>query len=231
MSVKTQGDQSIAISIFVLLVGFWLGFLVHRAPRFAGSAWGGFFGVMAALFMLVPLAYTIAKRIVPVRRWAISRYSMASLLEMHVYFGLIGALLALVHSGHKFESTLGIALTGLLLLTVLSGFVGQYYLRYVAQDIHEKQSELSVLWRTLEIRSQSFASGSLEPAVSLQAAAEILPIVTATAELKYSVQFQQRVRRLFSAWLNVHIVCSVLFYILLVLHIWSGIYFGLRWFE
>jgi len=223
-------DRSIAVSIFLLLLVFWLGFLVHSAPRFAGSAWGGFFGVTAAVFMLTPLAYTLAKRSTALRRLATSKYSMSSLLQAHVYLGLIGALLALVHTGHKFHSTLGIALTASALLTVISGFIGQYYLRYVAESVREKQSQLSVLWRTLELRSQALTATPLEAVVSTQAAAEILPLAQATAELQYSVQFQQRIRRLFSAWLDIHIVCSVLFYILLALHISSGLYFGLRWF-
>lgn len=228
--MKTS-DRSLAVSILALLLLFWLGFLIHTAPRFAGSAWGGLFGVTAALFMLVPLAYTVAKRNSVVRRWVTAHYSIGSLLKLHVYFGLVGAFLALVHSGHNFQSVLGIGLTAALLLTVLSGFIGQYYLRYVAENIREKRSELSVLWRTLEIRSQSLASGPLEPSISLRAAAEILPVATATAELQYSVQFQERVRRLFSVWLKLHIICSVIFYVLLMLHIWSGIYFGLRWFK
>jgi len=224
-------DRSAAISIFVLLVLFWLGFLVHRSPEFPGSAWGGFFGVTAAAFMLVPLAYTLVKRIARLRHAFTRRHSFASLLQAHVYFGLIGALLALIHSGHRFQSTLGVALTTLMLLVVFSGFIGQYYLRHVAEDIREKQAQLGVLWRTVETRSQALASGPLEPSVSMHAAAELLPLATATADLQYSVQFQERVRKLFKAWLNVHIVCSVLFYLLLILHIWAGIYFGLRWFE
>jgi hypothetical protein len=181
--------------------------------------------------MLVPLAYTLIKRVGGLRQWVTRRYRMATLLQAHVYFGLVGALLAVIHSGHKFESVLGVALTASMLLVVLSGFIGQYYLRYVAEDIREKQSQLGTLWRTIETRSSVMASGPLEPVASMQAAAELLPLATTTAELQYGVQFQQRIRTVFTLWLDVHIVCSVLFYLLLALHIWSGIYFGLRWFE
>lgn len=224
-------DRSVAVSIFFLLLVFWLGFLVHRSPRFPGSGWGGFFGVTAALFMLVPLVYTLVKRIAPLRRTFTQRFSIRALLQAHTYLGLIGALLALIHSGHKFLSALGIALTAAMLLVVISGFIGQYFLRYVADDIREKQGELGALWRTLEVKSRALASGPLESSVPMQAAAELIPVATATAELQYSLHFQERVRTLFNAWLNIHIVCSVLFYLLLGLHVWAGIHFGLRWFE
>jgi hypothetical protein len=224
-------DRSVAVSIFLVLLVFWLGFLVHRSPRFAGSAWGGFFGVTAALLMLVPLVYTLVKRIAPLRRQFTQRFSFRSLLQAHVYLGLIGALLALLHSGHKFQSALGIALTATMLLVVISGFIGQYFLRYVAEDIREKQVQLGGLWRTLEVKSRALASGPLETSVPVQAAAELIPVATATAELQYSLQFQERVRKLFNVWLNIHILCSVFFYLLLSLHVWAGIHFGLRWFE
>ena len=227
-----QSEQrSAAVSIFILLVVFWLGFLVHRAPKFAGSAWGGFFGVTAALLMLVPLVYTLVKRVARLRRAFTARYSFRLLLQAHVYLGLIGALLALIHTGHKFQSKLGVVLTAVMLLVVLSGFVGQYYLRYVAEDIRERQVELGVLWRTVESRSHALASGQLEPAASLQVASNLLPLAAATADVQYAIQFQERMRKLWSIWLTAHITSSVLFYLLLALHIWAGVHFGLRWFE
>ena len=58
-----------------------------------------------------------------------------------------------------------------------------------------------------------------------------LPLASAAADLQYSIQFQERVRRLFNAWLSAHIAFSIIFYLLLALHIWAGIYFGLRWFR
>ena len=35
----------------------------------------------------------------------------------------------------------------------------------------------------------------------------------------------------FNRWLKWHIACSIFLYILLGLHIWSGLYYGLRWFH
>jgi hypothetical protein len=224
-------DRYVALSVLLLLVALWLGFLVHRSPRFAGSGWGGLFGVSGAILMLVPLVYSLAKRSTSARRVLTRHYSIPSLLQAHIWFSFVGALFALIHSGHKFQSALGIALTATMFLTVISGFIGQYYLRYVAEDIREKQAQLGTLWRELETRSNAMASGPLQVAVSMQAVRELLPIATATAELQYGVQFQERVRKLCRAWLRIHIGCSVLFYALLALHIWAGIQFGLRWFQ
>ena len=227
-------DRVVATIIFAVLVVLWLGFLVHRSPFFAGSLVGGVFGVVGAAFMLVPLVYTVVKRSAALRRRFVRKHSLGALLQAHVYFGLMGALLAIIHSGHKFQSALGIALTAAMLLSVLTGFIGQYYLRYVAENIHEKKAQLDGLWRSLDGQYWAYAEGLAagSPDVgTVNAAAELLPQASAAADLQYSIQFQQRVRKLFHAWLSAHIAFSIIFYVLLPLHVWAGIYFGLRWFR
>ena len=121
----------------VLLLG-WLGFLVHRSPRFPGSGVGAVFGIAGAVLMLVPLAYPIAKRIPFLHARITAHVSMQSLLALHVYAGIFGPLLAIIHTGHKFDSGLGITLTAVMLLVVVSGFAVRYLLTYVTHDIKDK---------------------------------------------------------------------------------------------
>ena len=60
--------QRIVVSgLVVLFLSLWLGFLVHRSPRFAGSFLGGVLGVSGAALMLVALLYLIIKRIPPLK--------------------------------------------------------------------------------------------------------------------------------------------------------------------
>ena len=104
--------EAIVVSgvICVLLLA-WLGFLVHRSPAFPGSGLGAAFGIAGAVLMLLPLAYSIAKRIPSLNARMTAHASMHSLLALHVYAGILGPLFALVHTGHRFDSPLGIALT------------------------------------------------------------------------------------------------------------------------
>lgn len=228
----SKQDRVVATIIFSVLVVLWLGFLMHRSPLFAGSLLGGVFGVVGAAFMLVPLVYTIVKRSAGLRRAFAKKYGFGSLLQAHVYFGLAGALLAIIHSGHKFQSVLGIVLTATMLLSVLTGFLGQYYLRYVTENVREKKTQLDGLWRALDGMHWSYAQGLDGTGTGVaRAAAELLPLASAAADLQHSIQFQERMRRTFNAWLSAHITFSIIFYLLLALHIWAGIYFGLRWFR
>jgi hypothetical protein len=231
----------------VLLLG-WLGFLVHSSPRFAGSGVGAVFGIAGAALMLVPLAYPIAKRI-PFLHARITPYaSMQSLLALHVYTGILGPVLALIHTGHKFDSVLGIALTAVMLLVVVSGFAVRYLLTYVTHEMKDKlallqtaRGDLDSAWGVLE--NSPAAMRALPKAPVLAAGLASLGIeipfggpageVTRTAEgvadLEYAVRTHELFKRWFGRSLKLHIVLSVILYLLLALHIGSGIYFGLRW--
>lgn len=131
--------------LVALLLAAWLGFLAHASPRFAGSLLGGVLGVAGGLLLLASFAYMAVKRVPALKEAATRHASMATLLSWHIYAGLLGALLGVLHTGHKFHSPLGIALTALMLLVVLSGFVGRHLLKQVALEVSEKKELLARL--------------------------------------------------------------------------------------
>ncbi|RUL87038.1 hypothetical protein [Tautonia sociabilis] len=247
-----ERDRLAATGLVALMLVLWLGFLVHRSPRFAGSAWGGVLGVAGALVMLVPLAYTVVKRIPPLKRAVTPRVSLRTLLTWHVYAGIVGPILGLLHTGHKFESPLGIALTAMMLLVVLSGFVGRYLMGQVSADIREKKellTQLELAYRETagELAAHPDQAALLRPVTGFWArlAAGLLvrdddalaatPIralrlAESMADLEYAIRNHGALKRAFARWAAFHIVTSLALYALLALHIWSGLYFGLRWF-
>jgi hypothetical protein len=232
----------------VLLLG-WFGFLLHRSPRFAGSGVGAVFGIAGAVLMLVPLAYPIAKRIPFLNARITPHASMQSLLALHVYSGIFGPLLALIHTGHKFDSLLGITLTAVMLLVVVSGFAVRYLLTHCAHEITDKlillqtaRGDLDSAWGMLanspaELRALpkahvltvGLASLGIELPVG-GPAGEVIRTAEGVADLEYAVRTHELFKRWFGRSLKLHIVLSVILYVLLALHVWSGIYFGLRWF-
>src|SRR5450759_3614343 len=152
-----ERERVVVTGVLSVLLLAWLGFLVHRSPRFPGSGVGAVFGIVGAVLMLVPLAYPIAKRIPFLNARITPHVSMQSLLALHVYAGIFGPLLALIHTGHKFDSLLGITLTAVVLLVVVSGFAVRYLLTYVNQEIKDKlillqtaRGDLDSAWGVLE---------------------------------------------------------------------------------
>src|SRR5262249_55010336 len=105
----------------------------------------GVLAVSGGLLMLVPLAYSLVKRVKPLQKRVTKRVSMRTLLAWHIYAGILGPILALLHTGHKFDSPLAVALTALMLLVVVSGFVGRYLLGRVGQEVREKKVMLAAL--------------------------------------------------------------------------------------
>lgn len=215
------------IGLVAVLAG---GFLWHRSPQFAGSAVGGAFAVIGASLMLLgSIVYTVFRRIAPARRALNRRLSMPTLLTWHVYLGIGGAVLALVHTGHKFQSVLGMALTTVMLLVVLSGYVGRYFLNYVGEDALERMALLTRMRRRFDARMPPFAAAERIPPTEQTDLA--VRAVEAIAELEYAVATQGRVRVFFRRWAVLHIGLSTMLLGLLALHVWSGIEFGLRWFR
>lgn len=241
-------ERIILTGTLTVLLLSWLGFLVHSSPRFAGSGLGAVFGIAAAVLMLFPLAYPIVKRIPAINRRVTKHISMESLMILHVYAGIFGPLLAIIHTGHKYESWLGITLTAVMLLVVVSGYAVRYLLTYVNQEVKDKlillqtaRGDLDHAWGVLENLPPEQRVPPKAP--FLLAAMANLGIdfspggptgeVTRTAEAVADLEFAVRSHELFKRWfawsLKLHIVLSLLFYVLLGLHIWAGIYFGLRW--
>jgi hypothetical protein len=233
-----------------LLLLAWLGFLLHRSPRFAGSGTGAVFGIAGAVLMLVPLAYPIVKRIRFLKARITPHVSMQSLMTLHVYAGILGPLLAIIHTGHKFNSVLGIALTAVMLLVVVSGFAVRYLLTFVAHEIKDKllllqtaRGDLDSAWGVLEhspaemrvlpktpVLAASLASLGIELPFG-GPAGEVIRTADGVADLEYAIRTHELFKRWFSRSLTLHIAASCVLYVLLLLHIWSGIHFGLRWFS
>lgn len=249
-----ERDRVVVTGVFAVLLFAWLGFLVHRSPRFPGSGLGAVFGISGAVLMLVPLAYPIAKRIPFLRERIKKHVSLQTLLAIHVYAGILGPLLAIIHTGHKFDhtgqsdSTLGIMLTGVMLLVVVSGFTGRYLLTFAAHEITDKllmlqtaRGDLDHAWGVLKSaprearampRMALLTAGLASLGFETQfggPAADVTRTAESVADLEFAVRTHELFKRWTSRWLKLHIVLSVMFYALLALHIASGIYFGLRW--
>ena len=245
--MKEREGIIVSGTVCVLLLA-WLGFLLHRSPRFPGSGVGAVFGIAGVALMLVPLAYPIAKRIPFLHTRITAHISMQSLLTLHVYAGVLGPLLALIHTGHKFDSLLGITLTAVMLLVLVSGFAVRYLLTYVTHEIKDKllllqtaRGDLDSAWGVLENspaemraapRPALLAAGLASLGIELPSggpAAEVTRNAEGVADLEYAVRTHELFKRWFGLSLKLHIVLSVILYLLLALHIGSGIHFGLRW--
>ena len=243
-----ERERIVFTSVLSVLLLAWLGFLFHTSPRFAGSVMGAVFGIAGAVLMLIPLVYPIVKRIPFIKERVTKHVSMQTQLTVHVYAGIFGPLLAIIHTGHKFESWLGIALTAVMLLVVVSGFAVRYLLTYVNHEIKDKlillqtaRGDLDSAWGVIENtpvemrglpKAPLFAAGLASVGIDLSSgspAGEVTRIAESVADLEYAVRTHELFKRWFARSLKLHIVLSIILYVLLGLHVWAGIHLGLRW--
>ena len=248
-----ERERAVMGGLFILLLVLWVGFTVHASPRFPGSFWGGMLGVSGALLMLLGAGYSAIKRIPWIKQRVTQRARMSTLLAWHVHTATLGAILAILHSAHKFDSTLGIVLTTAMLLAVLTGFIGRYFMQKVLRELREQQDLLTELRaaysetaRTLAAHREPIGAHSrgtllerllaplFEPETERASSNPALlsyayDLADSVADIEYSIKTHELLKRRFAIWLDLHIAASIVFYILLGLHVWSAIYFGLRW--
>ena len=252
--MKQEREALVVVGLVAFALALWLGFLVHASPRFPGSGWGLAFGATAALLMLVPLIYSVAKRVGPVRRWVTRRVPMRTWLAVHIYAGILGPILALVHTGHRFASPIGIALTAMMLIVMLSGFAGRYLLRYASGEVREKTAWLARLRaaydetagalsaspgsslprgiRRSPVRwalARLFADAPATQAGDVASAAKAAALAESIADVEYGVRSQEWFQRAFRLWLTLHGVLAAFLFGLLALHVWLELRLGLRW--
>mgnify|MGYP000692098622 CR=1 FL=1 len=75
-------------------------------------------------------------------------------------------------------------------------------------------------------RLRSWLAPEVDPS-----AARTLRLVESIADLEYAIASNEKFKKAFGLWLKFHIVISLVLYLLLGLHVWAAIHFGLRWFS
>jgi uncharacterized membrane protein YsdA (DUF1294 family) len=222
-------------AVFTALLLLVPAFVLHTSPRFAGSLAGFALGCVAAALMVSLLIYPLAKYSASFRS-GLSRFtSMRALLAFHAYAGAFGAFLAILHTGHKYQSPLGIALVISMLVVVVTGFVGRYYLPETSAELREAQSRLATLRsaydHTVAALAKRHASGdgASQASASAVPGVPILQLIDGIADLEYAIGSREAVKRVFTPWIVAHVIAAILMYFLLALHIAGEIYYGLRW--
>jgi hypothetical protein len=246
----SEAEKLTVGALITLLLLFVPGFVLHEAPRFPGSLEGSLLGIAGAVLMVLLLVYPLVKHLAWLRPRVTRHVSMGAILLFHVYAGVLGAFLGILHTGHKFQSPLGIALVSSMLIVVLSGFIGRYYMAHLRVELRDQKAMLDALRAEYDriatemagapivrslLRLPRLWTGQLTPVSAGPDTAAGPPgtpvpeLVNAIADLEYAMRRREAIQRAFAGWMFVHIAAAIVMYAALSLHIWNGIYYGLRW--
>jgi len=148
---KTELKAALITVIFLSAV--YVVYAWRATPR-ASSLFGHGIGVVGFLLMLATeTLYSLRKR------WAWLRWGrMSRWLAVHIYMGIVGPYMVLMHSAWKFRGLAGLAML-LTVVVVCSGFIGRYIYTTVHRSLagtevaeDQLRSELEILNAEIERR-------------------------------------------------------------------------------
>lgn len=126
----------IIITLFYLLVQ-----TSSREIASASSLWGHSLGVLGFILMVMTESlYSLRKRSKRGARWG----KMSSWLEFHIFTGIVGPFMVLLHPGWQFQGLAGV-LSLMTVLMVFSGFFGRYIYTAIPRTPNGVEIELQEL--------------------------------------------------------------------------------------
>jgi hypothetical protein len=202
------------ISIFYLFVVITLGGIPAASEFFGHSL-----GILGFLLMLMTeTVYSLRKRSRSAR-WG----RMASWLQFHIFTGLVGPYLVLLHSSWKFNGLAGIVmlLTGII---VASGFIG----RYIYTAVPRTADGLAVEAKELEneIRnSEAELQKRMDPKMRAEAI-QLEQLVIRRNKLQRQVTSLAQARRWLALWHSFHIPIGMVLFTAACIHIVAAVYYA-----
>lgn len=235
-------EKRITPLLAVLFVVLSLGFVVYRSPTFAGGFVGHLIGITGAAIMSLTLIYPFRKRVQKKR-------GKRNPLNRHIYFGLIGPSLVVVHAAHKSSNVIGVITFLSMFLIVFSGIVGRFLFRRVSRTLKQQENGLSMLKAQFEMQRkdaellqacltnlETNTEQGHESFEDEQVAwerdrkcEELLDMVHSLAETEYVVKAFSGTKKVFSRWLRIHYMLALLLFSMMTVHILTTFYYGLRW--
>lgn len=188
------------MSFFFLIVlsGIYIAYAILTTPR-GGHPFGNWLGIVGTLLMIMTeTAYSLRKRTAllnwagPVRYW----------LSLHIFTGIVGPFMVLMHTGLQFRGLAGISVL-LSLIVVGSGFVGRYLYTALPRTISGVTTSRKALEREVTAVSQRIAQFEAEKPERVRQFVEELsqrptdrnPLLSILGRSYYQWRFKRKLKR------------------------------------
>ena len=158
--LRSNRELWLAFFAMILITGLYgLVVIYTRGIPPAGEVFGHVMGIIGFVFMLMTeTLYSLRKRSRTVKWGKLSNW-----LQFHIFTGLVGPYMVLLHSSWKFNGIAGIT-TLFTIIIVVSGFIGRYIFTRIprtldgmeiegglSQDALKQARRLLALWHTIHI--------------------------------------------------------------------------------
>lgn len=118
--------------IVTVVISFLLEF---KLRHFAGTVLGHSIGILGSFFILIIFLY-------PLRKYFIQIGTMKEWLDWHMFFGITGPLLIVIHGAFHFHAMAATIAAVVMLVSMTSGIVGRYFYIDARKAIQAKENEL-----------------------------------------------------------------------------------------
>jgi hypothetical protein len=143
----------LALLAIVLITLVYLGVTTYSGAVPAASQ---FFGHSLGVFGIVLMAMTETLYSLRKRTHSIRWGRMSSWLQFHIFTGLVGPYMALLHTSWKFNGLAGVLML-LTVIIVISGFIGRYIYTAVPRTIEGAEVEVGEINQQLAVVEQELA--------------------------------------------------------------------------
>ena len=191
------------------------------------------------------MGYTL---LYPFRKRVLGKKGRQNPFKFHIYAGLSGPSLVIVHSGHTYASWTGSLAFLSMVAIVLSGLIGRYLFRKVNRSIKDQKSAINEMRKELALRKSQIDKQACASILEIEGLAEtagddeinydateasrcdeLLVLARSIVDTEYMLQGYVKTKALFGKWLRIHIYLTVFLFAMILVHVMSTIYYGLRW--
>lgn len=207
---------ALAAIVFITILYFLMLTLTRGIPAASGF-YGHGMGILGFVLMLMTeTLYSLRKRRRNAR-WG----KMARWLEFHIFTGIVGPYLVLLHSSWKFNGLAGVVmlLTGII---VASGFIGRYIYTAVPRSTEGVELSLGEIEARVSQYEQQIRLVSGQALVT----PELRELTRQRDRLRRQAASLVTARRMLALWHAIHIPIGLTLFALAFVHAGAAIYYA-----
>ena len=216
--IARQSNREFWLALFAILIVSAMYFLVVTGRGQIPTA-SGFFGHMIGvigflLMLMTEILYSLRKRSRSAR-WG----RMSSWLSFHIFTGIVGPYMILLHSAWSFKGLAGIV-TLMTVLIVVSGFIGRYIYTSIPRSAEGIEIESSAIEQEIHYIENELKTLDQSQSKHLR------QLLKRQDTLQRQAASLVRTRRLLSLWHTVHIPLGIALFTAAFIHIGAALYYA-----
>jgi hypothetical protein len=207
-------------TVLITLVYLYVVITWKQIPP-ARELFGHLIGILGFVLMLMTeTLYTLRKRS-RLAQWG----RMSTWLQFHIFTGLVGPYMVLLHSSWKFNGLAGVTML-LTVVIVASGFIGRYIYTAIPRTVDGVEVEADELQRQIAAVQAQIEAQSRLSNPTRQQARELRALQKRLRTLQRQVSSLSVARRMLSLWHTVHIPIGMALFTAAFIHAGAAIYYA-----